>query len=339
MKNSYYVYIYLDPRKPGRWEYKNWVFLFQPLYVGYGRGNRILQHLCPSNLADKSYKSNKLNKILKLGLEPIYFKIEENLEKIQAEEIEINIISHFGRKSEGNGFLTNITAGGKGGTFKKGNPIRNSKLGRYTSRSKKINQFDLNKVLINTFDSLTDAGNSLLINSSKKNKASKIDLCCKKQRNTAFGFIWEFEGSRPFEQGVRKNSQVREVYQYSIDGLFIKKFNSMVDAVRSLGKIQGTSNLALCCKGKLLICLGFRWFYTDQGLKIPPMPKKYFILFPDNTIHCFSSPTKMEDKYNLSYRDIYKFFQGKPVKNILTLEWKIPNAQDLETLPKYYEEF
>lgn len=46
MERKYYTYIYLDPRKPGKYEYtlKNEEtirFDYEPFYVGKGTGNRI----------------------------------------------------------------------------------------------------------------------------------------------------------------------------------------------------------------------------------------------------------------------------------------------------------
>jgi len=76
----WYNYVYLDPRKPGKYTYENinLCFLFEPIYLGKGKDKRYLEHF-------KNFKNNnkKLNSILKhkfekiqsLGLEPIIEKI------------------------------------------------------------------------------------------------------------------------------------------------------------------------------------------------------------------------------------------------------------------------
>ena len=42
--NRFYVYALLDPRKPGRYEYKDICFLYEPFYIGKGCGDRAKIH-------------------------------------------------------------------------------------------------------------------------------------------------------------------------------------------------------------------------------------------------------------------------------------------------------
>ena len=69
MSSNFYNYVYLDPRKPGKYPYKDICLLYEPYYVGKGTGLRYLQHL--------REKPARTNKILKDKI--IYLSKEYNL--------------------------------------------------------------------------------------------------------------------------------------------------------------------------------------------------------------------------------------------------------------------
>jgi hypothetical protein len=92
MNNEFYVYIYLDPRKPGSYNYGDYMFNYEPFYVGKGKGNRMYVHLKDQS---KCYKVHKIQKILseKYNLEDYIIKIEDNMEEQYAFDLEIEMIS------------------------------------------------------------------------------------------------------------------------------------------------------------------------------------------------------------------------------------------------------
>jgi len=106
--DKYYVYIYLDPRKPRVYQYGSYEFKCEPFYIGKGSRNR-----WKDNRRNKYFK-NKLNKIKKSGLEPIIIKFRENLDEKNSFILELELINLIGRKDLRRGPLINFTDGGEG---------------------------------------------------------------------------------------------------------------------------------------------------------------------------------------------------------------------------------
>lgn len=115
-ENIFYVYVYFDPRKSGKYTYGEYSFDYEPFYVGKGHGDRrFISHLEPSSLKENSHKSNKIKKIIKeINKNPIIFLIKTGLTEQDAFNLEINLISTIGRYDLKTGPLTNKTGGGEG---------------------------------------------------------------------------------------------------------------------------------------------------------------------------------------------------------------------------------
>lgn len=115
-ENKFYAYIYLDPRKPGKFCYKSVCFLYEPFYVGKGHGNRYLKHLIKNKI--RGLFQNKLKKILsdfsKQDLKNYIVLFRNNLTEVKAFEFEQNLIEEIGRFDFGTGPLANHTDGGEG---------------------------------------------------------------------------------------------------------------------------------------------------------------------------------------------------------------------------------
>jgi len=57
------------------------------------------------------------------------------------------------------------------------------------------------------------------------------------------------------------NTRKKPVFQYTKDGVFVKEWESIKSAARSLCIHRG--HLCTCCKGKLKTCGGFIWKYKN----------------------------------------------------------------------------
>lgn len=115
---KFYVYVYLDPRKPGRFSYNNISFLWEPFYVGKGNGNRYLDHLKCLEKHYNLYFKNKLNKIIRNGFSKSDIEkkiiILSNLNEEESFIIEKDLIKQIGRSCNKKGNLVNLTDGGDG---------------------------------------------------------------------------------------------------------------------------------------------------------------------------------------------------------------------------------
>ena len=119
-QNQFYTYVYLDPRKSGDFIYQRGIdeiycFNNEPFYVGKGSNDRIDDHINKALNSDKNKLFyNIIRKIYGDGLEPIRFKVLQNVSEEEAFVEEINLISVIGRRDKKNGSLCNETDGGEG---------------------------------------------------------------------------------------------------------------------------------------------------------------------------------------------------------------------------------
>jgi hypothetical protein len=129
VESNYYVYIYLDIRKPNKFTYNNIQLDYEPFYIGKGKGKRFSVHLREAFNWEKITSKNalKINKIKAIknasGKNPEIIKIE-NLNKQEALNLEIELIKFFGRIDNKTGILTNMTEGGESGNPMKGKKHR-----------------------------------------------------------------------------------------------------------------------------------------------------------------------------------------------------------------------
>lgn len=111
-KEDFYVYIYLDPRYPGDYNYSFGSFQFKPIYVGKGRNNRCYKHLT-LNIKDPFH--NTLANLKKLNQSPIILKQAIKLNETAAYNLEKRLTQEIGLACENKGPLLNLKHGGEGG--------------------------------------------------------------------------------------------------------------------------------------------------------------------------------------------------------------------------------
>lgn len=274
--DKHYTYIMLDPREQGVWTYKDWTFTYRPFYVGKGKKKRVYEHKSPSQRKRLNIKNTFMDQIEKdLGIEPFYLKLYENISDEKSKEIEMDIISHFGRIDLKTGILANMTKGGEGVV---GRILGESELEKMrarkgpNSKSKRINQLDLDGNLIKTWDYLR------LITDQLGFSGGGILKCCRGEKRTVGGYRWEFEGTSPYIHPLKDVSvSTKTIYQYDLEGNYITYFRSCAEASKSLGKGDNGSPIGMCGNGKARSVYGYQWFFDFRGEKTDPV--KRFGLF------------------------------------------------------------
>jgi len=108
----YFVYCFLDTRKPGDYIYGSYKFEFQPIYVGKGKGLRPKRHFTLYKIGNSRFYS-KMKSILSSNIRPDFILLSENLIEKEAFSQERYFIKLIGRVENG-GPLTNLTDGGEG---------------------------------------------------------------------------------------------------------------------------------------------------------------------------------------------------------------------------------
>lgn len=125
--NRYYTYVYLNPLKPGRFSYGDFVtFFYEPFYVGKGSGLRILVH-ANEKKPENNHRFNTI-KIIKennINMKDYIIKTIDYIDNDTSLEFEKKYIKIIGRHDKNLGPLTNHTDGGDGciGEIRKGKPL------------------------------------------------------------------------------------------------------------------------------------------------------------------------------------------------------------------------
>ncbi len=271
-QNNYYVYCYLDPRRPGKYSYDGLdvCFLWEPFYIGCGKNNRLREHLSNYELNNEKrinhnrIKNKKIKDILSENLNPIIVILNNCIEKDLSREIEINLIDKIGRIVKKDGPLSNISDGGDGGdNMKYMDPDKRKYLSerlskmfkgrpyKGTDRGKKLYQYDLEGSFIKEWSSVSKASRELKIHKYT------ILSCIKGNYKSAGGFIFRDYKVDKIEPTIIYPTT--KVLQLDKNNNVIAEYNSVKEASEKTG--TRPSGISSCCSGRYKYSNDFIWRY------------------------------------------------------------------------------
>lgn len=167
-------------------------------------------------------------------------------------------------KSNNKKFGYNIADGGLN------NPTNEEQL---NALRKPVYQYNLDGSFIEEYRSSTEALKNI-DTSEYVIVPDGIDRVCSlgDMNRTRYGYRWSFKflGDKIEPITIWQNLCI-PVYQYDMEGYFIKKYNSMMEAERETG--IDNSAICACCKGKRYFTKEFRWSYNYVE-NLPPFDKK-----------------------------------------------------------------
>lgn len=140
---------------------------------------------------------------------------------------------------------------------------RGNKLG--TTRRRKVIRISMDGTETKVYNSVSEAAED------NGTSAGTICMACSgyNNRRTAVGYRWAYfdeENPQTVYEPAKRNEYPRiQVHQYSLSGEYIRSFDSMSDAAKSLGKRCITSIMNVCNK-RSGIGYGYRWRYEKYDV-------------------------------------------------------------------------
>ena len=204
-------------------------------------------------LSGHGYKGTYFgNAIKKYGWKNIKHEILfTELDELDAKEKEVELIEKFRSFEKDYGY--NLTKGGDGTVGLKRSKEQIQLLKDLLS--KKVYQRELDGTFIKEWNSIREVERITGFH------RQCITTCCHKKVFQAYGYLWSFDKDYIAKKKKRKNCKT--VYQYDLDGNFIKEWESLIQIEEKLG--YSKNNLSHCCLGKTPSAYGYIWSYEKRN--------------------------------------------------------------------------
>lgn len=168
-----------------------------------------------------------------------------------------------------------------------------------------IAQYELDGTFIRTWECAMDVEKEWNI----KHLHSGIAGCCKGKKQSSHGYIWKYYKGDNSDISPLKYNNKLAVDQFSLEGKFIKRYESISEAERVVG--GSNTNIIKCCKGETRIAYGYQWRYSSDNIKeLPNIKYKYIDVFSRQK---YEKKQEIKDSTGLSFYDIDKCLKENKV--------------------------
>ena len=259
--NKYYIYIYLNPLKKGKYIYGKFQFDHEPFYIGKGKKFRYKEHLYPSRkLREKNHlKQNILNKIKTENKTPIIIKLYDNITEYSAFRLERYLINLIGRRDINKGTLSNMSDGGEGSS---GTIMTYEKRINMCDVKDKIIQYNTEGKIIKIWKHITEVS----INNPNY-LTNHLHRTCKSNGSRKYdGYLWKYYNNENIDDIIFVQDKYKPILQYDLNGNFIKEWKDSNEVNLKLG-ISATLQ---CCRKNnknefKYKFKNFMWFFKDNN--------------------------------------------------------------------------
>ena len=252
--NNYYIYVYLDVSKPGKYFYQDLEFEYEPFYIGKGNNYRATRHLtqCFNKNEKKGYRRlfyQKLRKLLNNNFKPLISFYSTNLDEQSSFKIETELIEKIGRRILKEGPLCNNSLGGEGPSGSRHSGFE-------------VVAYDKSGIKCMEFKSVREASDITNID------INSIYRQCFSHKNSflEFRFRRKDRNIEKLENVERfKNKKPRKIFQYDLIGNFIQEWKN----INEVEKIKGFSKSLIqsSAGSKHTTYKNFIWLFDQNKIK------------------------------------------------------------------------
>lgn len=186
-------------------------------------------------------------------------------------------------------------------------------------RAKRIIQYDLDGKYIRTWKCAMDVEKETEINHGN------IGKCCNYNAKSAGGYQWKYDNKNYNDiDPVEINDRKIKIYQYDLNGIYIKTWDSIFQIDKELG--YAASNIRKCCNGQLYSAYGYKWskiYSNNLDTYINPHCRK-IVQFDTNMnyIQIWDSIIDASNELNIKYGNIRSCCERKSKQSKTGFLWR-----------------